>query len=118
MALELPADFSRPRLDDSCAWYVRVWEKVGGAVDESFQFAMNWDLLLRFRAAGATMVRLPRFLGTFRFHSRQKTQTQSGVGQKEVARLGRRTHGGEVTNRAVQKGLCGYVFRHAWYNWL
>src|SRR6202162_2378644 len=29
-------------------WRRRIWDKVGGRVDESFRFAMDWDLLVRF----------------------------------------------------------------------
>src|SRR5262249_23541680 len=54
-------------------WRRRIWERVGGTLDASFQFAMDWDLILRFREAGARFVRLPRFLGAFRVHARQKT---------------------------------------------
>ena len=64
-----------------------IWEKVGGALDESFRFAVDWDLLLRFRDAGATFVRLPRFLGAFRVHGNQKTATElTGVGAEEILR--------------------------------
>ena len=34
-------------------WRRDLWDKVGGYVDESFQFAMDWELILRFRNAGA-----------------------------------------------------------------
>ena len=54
-------------------WRRRIWEAAGGCVDTSFKYALDWDLLLRFREAGATMVRLPRFLGAFRVHDEQKT---------------------------------------------
>src|SRR5258707_8854007 len=48
-------------------------EKAGAHIDESFRFAMDWDLLVRFRDAGARFARLPRFLGAFRVHGQQKT---------------------------------------------
>jgi glycosyltransferase involved in cell wall biosynthesis len=56
-------------------WRRGIWEKVGGRMDESFQFALDWELLLRFRDAGARFERLPRFLGAFRLHGTQKTET-------------------------------------------
>jgi glycosyltransferase involved in cell wall biosynthesis len=55
-------------------WRRRIWEKVDRKMDESFQFALDWDLLLRFRDAGARFERLPRFLGAFRLHQMQKTE--------------------------------------------
>ena len=54
-------------------WRRRIWDKAGGKIDEAFQFALDWDMLLRFREAGAKFVRLPRFLGAFRVHACQKT---------------------------------------------
>ena len=47
-------------------------------MDESFKFAMDWDLILRFRDAGATFMRLPRFLGAFRVTDEQKTVVEDG----------------------------------------
>jgi len=68
-------------------WRRRVWEEVGG-LDESFQFALDWDLLLRFREVGARMVRVPYFLGAFRIHPSQKTNSQiHEVGRREMRRL-------------------------------
>lgn len=72
-------------------WRRRIWDKVGG-IDTSFKFAMDWDLLLRFQAAGAKIVRVPRFLACFRIHSAQKTSAQMhSVGQDEITLLRERT---------------------------
>lgn len=74
-------------------WRRRIWDKVGG-IDTSFKFAMDWDLLLRFQAAGAKIVRVPYFLACFRIHSTQKTSAQMhSVGQEEITRLRERTFG-------------------------
>ncbi|HEY1191883.1 MAG TPA: glycosyltransferase family 2 protein [Gemmata sp.] len=93
-------------------WRRRIWDKVGG-IDESFRFAMDWDLLLRFQAAGAKMVRLPRFLGAFRIHNSSKTMTVVNTqGMAEMSRLRLRVHGREVTNLEIMAGLRRY---HAWH---
>ena len=69
-------------------WRRRVWEAVGEHVDVTYRYALDWDLLLRFRTAGARFAHLPRFLGAFRFHSRQKTETMThDVGAAEMERL-------------------------------
>lgn len=74
-------------------WRRRLWDRVGG-IDPSFQFALDWDLLLRFQAAGANIVRVPYFLACFRVHSAQKTTAQiSSVGQREIDALRQRTFG-------------------------
>ena len=64
-------------------WRRRIWDEAGGFVDPRFGYALDWDLLLRFRDAGAKMVRFPRFLGAFRIHAEQKTTAL------EAARPGR-----------------------------
>ncbi len=97
-------------------WRRRIWDKVGG-IDESFRFAMDWDLLLRFQAAGAKMVRLPRFLGAFRLHTSSKTMnvvTSNGV--EEMGRLRQRVHGGNVTDLEIQAGLRRYRAWHVFHN--
>lgn len=74
-------------------WRRRVWDRVGG-LDTSFQFAVDWDLLLRFQAAGARIVRVPWFLACFRAHAAQKTAAfMHSTGQAEITRLRERTHG-------------------------
>jgi glycosyltransferase involved in cell wall biosynthesis len=92
-------------------WRRRIWDAVGG-LDQSFQYALDWDLLLRFRAAGARMVRVPRFLGAFRVHDQQKRLVDSAVGVAEFMRLLRRIHGRELSRREVLARLVPYLARH------
>ena len=74
-------------------WRRRIWERVGGQLDASLSFAMDWDLLLRFIAAEARIARLPRFLGAFRTHEEQKTVAIAAKGEREVEVLRERWHG-------------------------
>ena len=68
-------------------WRKRIWDKVGG-IDPKFQFAMDWDLILRFIKAGAKFVRVPYYLAYFRAHESQKSQRVFGTrGQKEIDSL-------------------------------
>jgi len=98
-------------------WRRRIWDRVGARFDESFSFAMDWDVLLRFRQAGARMVRLPRYLGAFRVHDEQKSQAQlATVGEREMTRLRRRCHGRDVARSEIRRGILGYLLRHALYN--
>lgn len=97
-------------------WRRRLWDKVGG-IDESFRFAMDWDMLLRFQAAGAKIVRLPRFLGAFRVHRSSKTVTTvSDVGAEEMERLRERTHGREMSAAEVAAAVRSYLWRHTVLN--
>jgi GT2 family glycosyltransferase len=93
-------------------WRRRIWDAAGGYVDASFRYAMDWELLLRFRSAGATMTRLPRFLGAFRIHADQKTTALDDVGAAETRRLRERVHGRDVPLAEVNARLKGYYTRH------
>ncbi len=93
-------------------WRRRVWEAVGSHLDESFRFALDWDLLLRFRAEGARMVRIPRFLGAFRVHAGQKTRVDSAVGAAECRQLLRRVQGRELSRVELLGRLTPYLARH------
>ena len=96
-------------------WRRRAWEKVGGRLDESFHFALDWDLILRFRSAGMRFVRLPRFLGAFRITDEQKTtQLIQTVGAGEMTRLRRRELGHDPTRREIREALRRYKWRHWW----
>ena len=77
-------------------WRRRIWDKVGG-LNTSLQFAMDWDLLLRFQSAGAVIRHIPRFLAAFRLHPAQKSAAQIGSrGQSELDELRRRTFGRDI----------------------
>ncbi len=94
-------------------WRRRIWDRIGGAVDEAFNYAMDWDLILRFVDAGAIFVRVPRFLGAFRVHEDQKTiAAKIQWGDPEVALLRERLHGRTVTSDEAFWKVRGYILRH------
>ena len=98
-------------------WRRRIWTRIGAAMDESFRFACDWDLLLRFREAGATFVRLPRFLGAFRVHEEQKTSKQlADVGASEMNRLRERYVGRPVEAEEIWRYIQPYLHRHKVYH--
>ncbi len=98
-------------------WRAQCYQEIGG-LDESFQFALDWDLLLRFEQAGCTIRRLPYFLGCFRSHSEQKTSAKiKSVGEQEMDRLRRRTHEREVPAWEIHKHLTAEVHRSALVEW-
>lgn len=94
-------------------WRRRIWEKAGGEIDESFRFAMDWDLLIRFREAGARFARLPRFLGGFRIHMQQKTSAEiSGVGIQEMTRIRERMLGRVPSDAEIHAAILPYLRKH------
>lgn len=95
-------------------WRKRIWEKTGGYIDESYQFAMDWELLLRFHKAEAKFARLPRFLGAFRVHPTQKTATLETVGQREAKHLHTDYHARPVEWLEIRYRVKRYLARTAW----
>lgn len=94
-------------------WRRRVWEAAGARFDETLQFAVDWDLWLRFRACGARFVRLPRYLGAFRLHPAQKTQTElAGIGGREMDALRARYMGRVPGNMARGLATAPYLLSH------
>jgi hypothetical protein len=73
-------------------WRSELYWRIGG-IDTSFRFAMDWDLILRFQAAGVIFHRLPFFLACFRVHDSQKTSSISSIGDTEVELLRERELG-------------------------
>lgn len=100
-------------------WRRRLWDRVGG-LDTSLRFAMDWDLLLRFQAAGAQIVRLPIMLACFRVHGLQKTSAaMHDIGQTEIDWLRTRTHGRYVAPDELARNvrLIRYLRRSARQEW-
>lgn len=56
---------------ETCFWRRSIYDAVGG-IDPSFQFALDYDLFVRFMQRGR-MQHVNRFLGAFRKHAASKT---------------------------------------------
>jgi hypothetical protein len=97
-------------------WRKRAYDAVGG-IDPSFQFAMDWDFLLRLRNGGARIERVPWFLGCFRVHEAQKTQASiNDVGAREIEQLRRRENGGEApAPEVLQEAVMRVQVESHWY---
>jgi glycosyltransferase involved in cell wall biosynthesis len=92
-------------------WRRRIWERVGSRFDEDFHFALDWDLILRFRDAGARFARLPRFLGAFRHQPEQKSLNLLDKYYPEARRLRERCHGHPVSFREIERARQGPYLR-------
>jgi glycosyltransferase involved in cell wall biosynthesis/SAM-dependent methyltransferase len=98
-------------------WRRSLWEKTGGYLDESYRFALDWDLILRFRTAGAKFQRVPRFLGAFRLQAGQKTSMQiRTLGLSEMNRLRSQIHGREVSPEEINDNIMPYLKRALSYH--
>jgi len=99
-------------------WRASCFEQIGG-MDPSFQFALDWDLLLRFEQAGFNIRRVPYFLGCFRVHTEQKTSARiQTIGEQEMQRLRHRTHKREVPSQEIHRHLTEEIQRSALVEWL
>lgn len=85
-------------------WRRSLWEAVGSRLDENFQFAMDWELILRFIHAGARFALIPRFLGVFRAHANQKSSILiDGCGLDEMKLLRQRQRGDTISWHTFQR---------------
>ena len=94
-------------------WRKRIWDKVGASFDESFNFAMDWDIILRFRESGARFAHIPSFLGGFRIHSAQKTSSIiNELGEQEMQRLRTRELGHPPTDMEIRSNTIPFLAKH------
>jgi hypothetical protein len=95
-------------------WRRSLWERIGGQLDTSLAFAMDWDLLLRFADAGATFACLPQTIGAFRIHRQSKTVGSiESVGNAEMSEIRLKRHGRHVTTREINAALMP-LYARAW----
>jgi glycosyltransferase involved in cell wall biosynthesis len=87
-------------------WRASAWKRTGEKLDESLDFAIDWDLISRFIAVDSNFLLLPHFLGQFRIHADQKTQKSIDQGFREMGLI-RHRH----TNKAANGMLKFYLSR-------
>jgi glycosyltransferase involved in cell wall biosynthesis len=99
-------------------WRRSLWDRSGGRVDDSLAFAIDWELLLRFDAAGARFERLPYFLGAFTTHAAQKSVArfdQDGI--PEITRI-RRQLAPTFGRRQIERARAAvYMVESAAWDW-
>ena len=98
-------------------WRRSIWDKAGGQLDNSFNFAMDWDLLLRFWESNAKFVRLPRYLGAVRVHPQQKTSSiMECQGRSDIERLHNRYHGRKISQYEIRKNTSRYLLKQVFHD--
>jgi glycosyltransferase involved in cell wall biosynthesis len=71
---------------ESTFWRRSLWDTVGG-LDESYRFALDYDLWQRILNAGFEFHLLPKFLGVFRIHPDSKGSRWTAIRDQELARI-------------------------------
>lgn len=97
-------------------WRRRVWDKVG-PLDVSFDYAMDWDFILRAQAAGFKLERLRKFYACFRVHDEQKTSKNYELGREEMQKLRLRSLGRVPTQREIYRAMMPYLLRQFTLHW-
>jgi glycosyltransferase involved in cell wall biosynthesis len=99
-------------------WRRRVWDTIG-PMDESFNFALDWDFVLRAQSAGFRFKRLPRFLACFRVHDQQKSiHMIADVGADEMERIRAAYLGSAPGSYEIRRAISGYLFRQVVFDWM
>jgi glycosyltransferase involved in cell wall biosynthesis len=99
-------------------WRRSIWEKSGAYIDENYQYALDWELILRFREHGAKFVRLPRFIGAFRVYAEQKTSSWTKLGDAEMNKLRFRCHNRTASWMEIESNIKRYQHQAWVYYWL
>jgi GT2 family glycosyltransferase len=94
-------------------WRRSIWDKVDSKIDETFKFAMDWDLIIRFQQIGAKFAHIPFFLGAFRIHKQQKTlATINEIGHQEMDRIRERVLGRVPTRKEIRRKVTPFILKH------
>ncbi len=108
---------------ECCFWRRSVWERAGGYVDRGLDFAIDYDLWLRFLACGGRFLAVGDTFGLFREHGGQKSSARwHELGWPEVQRLHER-HGVRVAEHEMESAFLRHTFgsglggrlRRAWH---
>jgi glycosyltransferase involved in cell wall biosynthesis len=97
-------------------WRRRVWDAIGG-IDTSFQYALDWDFMLRAQAAGFRFARARRFLACFRVHDRQKTTNDYDIGRGEMGVLRLKYLGRVPSQSEIFRAMAPYLARQFVFHW-
>ena len=95
-------------------WRRSIWEAVGGKLDESLHFAIDWDLLPAISKSRSSLRSRSSIPGSVsRSHPQQKTSAQmTSLGAREIAGL-RNQHLGYVpSEEEVSDRVKWYLYRH------
>jgi glycosyltransferase involved in cell wall biosynthesis len=89
---------------EAAFWRRDVYERAGGCINTEFDFAMDYELWLRFLGVGARFLAVPDYWGLFRHHSDQKSLAAwRSKGLPEIARLYARYLGHQVDEEQMQE---------------
>jgi len=90
-------------------WRRSIFEKSGFFIDDSFHFAMDYELWLRFLKYDANFFSVSDFFGLFRYYDSQKSISQwHTVGLPEIAKV----HNIYTDKYIPEKEMVDYYYEH------
>jgi glycosyltransferase involved in cell wall biosynthesis len=100
-------------LPQECTFFTReIFERAGPYLDETFDFALDYELWLRMLDKGARFLCIEPYVGLFRWYPEQKTSLKwKTVGLEEVARLHERYVGRRVDEAEMFDRYHAHFFR-------
>jgi glycosyltransferase involved in cell wall biosynthesis len=100
-------------LPQECTFFTReIFERAGSYLDETFDFALDYELWLRMLARGARFLCIEPYVGLFRWYAEQKTNLNwKTVGLEEIARLHERHLGRRIDEAEMFDHYNTHFFR-------
>ena len=102
---------------ETAFWRRDLWRRLGGLRDR-YEIAFDWDFFRRAEAAGATIVRLPRFLAAQRQHPAQKTRVLRGRASEEHEAIRIQGERHEITEQEIRVRMLTYLLRSLPYQYV
>lgn len=99
-------------IPQECAfWRKEIFEKAGPFISREFDFAMDYELWLRFLDFGANFLAVDDVFGLFRSYASQKTIAQwQSKGLPEIAKLHQKYLGKTMSDEEMQNYFKQHVF--------
>lgn len=99
-------------IPQECTFWTRsIFEKAGAFINQDFDFAMDYELWLRFLEQGAKFLSVEEPFGLFRRYANQKSTIQfQQKGLSEIARLHEKYNGASLSNDTMQQYFWEYAY--------
>lgn len=91
-------------IPQECAFWTReIYDRAGGQIDTTFDFAMDYELFMRFLSHGGKIAAIDSVFGLFRYYQDQKSRSLwLNVGIPEVARIHNKYCDGPIADVRMQ----------------
>lgn len=96
---------------ECCFWTRSIYNDAGGYVDTSFNFAMDYELFMRFLTIGAKFAAVNSTFGLFRYYDEHKSRVLwISAGIPEIGRIHEKYCHGVVSDTRMQANFVEHFF--------